>query len=120
MTWSRIEPGIFRIQVYTNTTTPTFLRATSAEGIDLGSQAVSDNPNDRLSADYTLKPSNSCQLRKSMIYWWRVEFGSVASLNVQLRSAKDKPAGVQSSLFCSGEISAWLHKHLLGLGTVIS
>jgi hypothetical protein len=52
MTWARIEPGIFQIQVYTNIATPTFLRATSAEGIDLGSQAVSDNPNDRLSISW--------------------------------------------------------------------
>jgi len=113
MTRARIESGILRIQVYTITTTPTLLRVTSAHGIDLGSQAVSVNLTDRLSADYTFNPSNSCQLSKSMIYWWRVEFGSVVSLDVQLRSAEDKPAAVQSSWFCSGKISAWLHKHLL-------
>ena len=68
MTQARIEPDIFRIQIYTITTTPTFLRVASAQGIDLDSQAVSGNPTDKLSVDCTLTPSNSCRLCKSLIF----------------------------------------------------
>lgn len=97
MTQARIEPDIFRIQVYAITTAPTFLRVTSVQGIDLGSQAVSDNPTDRLSVECTMKPVNSCQFCKSLIYRLRVEFCSVVSLDVQLHNAKDKTTAVQSS-----------------------